>query len=117
MSTDIWTILPWLLAVIGVAAGLYFRVSGKGSEEAFTNTLYTAQNAAREAVAAAEQLWQTGQIPRNADGEKDARFTWALERLQTIFPTLDDDTLEMTIEAAVFWLKSAFAAKTTETGQ
>lgn len=105
---DVWEILPWLLAVIGVGAGMYFKFSG-GSESEYWAVMAGAQDAARQAVSAAEQLWRTGQIPENASGEKDARFEWALERLQTLFPDLDEDTLEMTIEAAVFWLKSAFA--------
>ena len=109
MELNFWTILPWLLAAVGVAGGVYFKASGKGEESDYFGTLGDAQNAAREAVAAAEQLWRTGQIPETATGEKDPRFEWALDRLQALFPDLDENTLEMTIEASVFWLKSAFA--------
>lgn len=100
---DIMQIVGWILAIVGVGAAVYFRLTGQDKNGEFFNTLFAAQSAAREAVAAAEQLWQSGQI------EKDARFDFVFAQLKKLFPTLNGDTLEMTIEAAVYWLKQAAA--------
>ena len=61
--------------------------------------------AAREAVQAAEQLWNTGQIPHTPEGGKDPRFLKAFDVIQKQFPDLDDAVLESSLEGAVFWLK------------
>lgn len=58
-----------------------------------------AAGAAKQWVLAAEQLWVTGKL------EKDARFEYVLDKLQDIYPGIDEDTLTGSIEAAVRWAK------------
>jgi hypothetical protein len=53
---------------------------------------------AHTAVMAAEQLWRTGALP------KDARLDYVLDLVQTQFG-VDKETARMTAEAAVYWLK------------
>lgn len=102
---DAVELVGWILAVVAAGIAVYFRLTGKSeSDQLLLEKFYRYQSTAREAVAAAEQLWRTGQIPE-ADGVKDPRFVWAAERLEALFPQLSDEALEMTIEAAVFWLK------------
>lgn len=58
-----------------------------------------ALDAAPSVVAAVEQLWRTGEIP------KDARLDEAMRRLGEWFPDLTDQQLRTAIEAGVFVLK------------
>ena len=111
---DTIEIVGWVLAVVGVAAAVYFRVTGKASEGDFLSDVYKQQEIVREAVAAAEQLWLTGQIPETAAGGKDPRFVWAFDRVQEILPDISDAQLEMLIEAAVFWAKRGVGKLATE---
>jgi cbb3-type cytochrome oxidase subunit 3 len=53
---------------------------------------------ARDAVMAAEQLWQTGKMP------KSGRLDYVLGLVQAQFG-VDRETALMSAEAAVFWLK------------
>lgn len=53
---------------------------------------------ARDAVMAAEQLWQTGKMP------KSGRLDYVLGLVQAQFG-VDRETARMSAEAAVFWLK------------
>lgn len=50
------------------------------------------------AVMAAEQLWQTGALP------KTARLDYVLDLVQKQFG-VDQETARMSAEAAVYWLK------------
>ena len=53
---------------------------------------------AQEWVAAAEQLWKSGQIT------KESRFDYVFEHLRERYPDLNTDIIEAAIEAGVFWL-------------
>lgn len=58
-----------------------------------------ASETAKALVMAAEQLWLTGEL------QKDDRLYYVMERLQTAWPSLDEEQLRATAEAAVYWLK------------
>lgn len=58
-----------------------------------------AANVALDLVQAAEQLWLTGELP------KDDRLRYVLDELEAIFPDLDERQLRATVESAVFWMK------------
>jgi hypothetical protein len=62
-------------------------------------TIIDAAETAEILVAAAEQLWLTGRLP------KTERFNYVMEQLRERFPTIDLDQLEATVESAVYWLK------------
>ena len=62
-------------------------------------TLLEAAETAEILVAAAEQLWLTGRLP------KTERFNYVMEQLRERFPTVDLDQLEATVESAVYWMK------------
>ena len=62
-------------------------------------TIIEAAETAEILVAAAEQLWLTGRLP------KTERFNYVMEKLRERFPTVDLDQLEATVESAVYWLK------------
>lgn len=103
------SVIPWILAIAATAWGVYLKVSGKteGEDAKFFVQLAEAQKVASDAVAAAEQLWQSGQIEK---GERlDAAYAW----LKPYFPNLPKETLVMSIEAAVFWLKQGLGQVTT----
>lgn len=102
---DYLEIVGWVLAAAGVAAAVYFKMAGKTDDDKFFDSLYGKQQVAREAVAAVQQLWQSGQIPEDERGGKNALFLQAGEFVREYYPGLTDAQLEMTIEAAVFWLK------------
>lgn len=105
---DEMLILGLVVAVAAaVMAGLAFWRAGtapgvtsllEAMEEGLTD-IETAAGAAREYVLAAEQLWETGRL------DKDNRLIWVLERLQGAFPSIADETLIDSIEAAVAWMK------------
>lgn len=59
--------------------------------------------AAKQYVAAAEQLWKTERL------DKEGRLGYALDRLVKAFPGIPKSTLIDSIEAAVKWLKIAEA--------
>ena len=92
-----------LVGIIGVAIGFLFMVwRSRGGMPDVNEGIEDVQVAiivAQEMVLAAEQLWETGQIPKNE------RFDYVLEKMEMIFPNLDIDTLEPLIEAAVKWAK------------
>ena len=89
-----------ILLVAGGFLWLLWRARGspvdvfKGAEDLETAIVF-----AREMVLAAEQLWETGQI------RKDARFDYVMEKLEMVFPNIDADALEALLEAAVKWAK------------
>ena len=64
-----------------------------------SSTIIEAAETAEILVAAAEQLWLTGRLP------KTERFNYVMEQLRERFPTVDLDQLEATVESAVYWLK------------
>lgn len=92
-----------LVSILGVAMTFIFLLwRSRGSPEdvltAFKD-IETAIAVAQEMVFAAEQLWETGELPKNE------RFDYVLEKMEMIFPDLDIDTLEPLIEAAVKYAK------------
>jgi hypothetical protein len=101
---ELWDIAGWVLAIAAVGVALYFRFTGRAGGDFYTD-LQKATQAARDAVSAAEQLWTTGQIAA------DERFDWAYAQLNPLFPGLTKEALAMTIEAAVFWLKTSGLAQ------
>jgi hypothetical protein len=100
-TSEILTFATGIVALI-VALIVSVRQGNNISVEAVTETLSdieTAAGAAREWVLAAEQLRKTGVLT------KDERYSYVLRRLQDIYPGIDDDTLQGSIEAAVRWMK------------
>jgi hypothetical protein len=57
-------------------------------------------------VAAAEQLWLTGHLP------KDARYQWVYTQLGDLFPGLNPNQREALIESAVWFMKQGFGRLT-----
>ncbi len=87
---------------------VWLRTRPQNVSEAITS-LQEVSAVAQTAVAAAEQLWTTGQLPR------DARFDYALSLLEAEFPALKREHLIAALEAAVFWLKTGLAARQPST--
>lgn len=92
-------------ALVMAGTGIYIArkpatVSGvlESASKALSD-IETAAGAAKEYVAAAEQLWKTGKI------EKGDRLDWVLDRLSDAFPAIPEKTLRDSVEAAVTWLK------------
>ena len=92
-----------LIGIVAVALGFLVMLwRSRGSpEDVLTGIedIETAIVVAQEMVLAAEQLWETGELPKNE------RFDYVLEKMEMIFPGLDIDTLEPLIEAAVKYAK------------
>lgn len=90
-----------IMAGVGVyIAGKPTNVGGMlESTGAALTGIETAAGAAKEYVAAAEQLWKTGKIA------KGDRLDWVLDRLSDAFPAIPEETLRDSVEAAVTWLK------------
>lgn len=86
-----------------VLAVLWVRTK-PASTEAAAASIVEAADVAQTAVAAAEQLWRTGKLP------KSERFDYALGLLQKEFPGLDPIQLRASVEAGVYWLKMALPA-------
>jgi hypothetical protein len=87
---------------------VWLRTRPQNVSEAISS-LQEVSAVAQTAVAAAEQLWTTGKLPR------DERFTYALDLLETEFPALKREHLIAALEAAVFWLKTGLAARQPST--
>lgn len=100
------------IASVGLTAVLlivvWLRTRPQNVSEAITS-LQEVSAVAQTAVAAAEQLWTTGKLPR------DARFDYALSLLEAEFPALQREHLIAALEAAVFWLKTGLAARQPST--
>ncbi len=93
--------VPWIafgLVVLGMVA-LWLRKPPATAAEALAQ-VQEATEITRQLVAAAEQLWTTGRLPR------DERFDWVATQLASRYPDMDSDQAAATIEAAVYWLKS-----------
>lgn len=92
-----------LIGIVAVVLGFLVMLwRSRGSpEDVLTGIedIETAIVVAQEMVLAAEQLWETGELPKNE------RFDYVLEKMEMIFPGLDIDTLEPLIEAAVKYAK------------
>lgn len=79
----------WIIAAIYLATH-----QGKSPVETRSD-IERAGGAAYRLVLAAEQLKKVGDLPA------DERRAWVLERLQEIYPTIDDATLLTAIESSV----------------
>lgn len=111
---DIGLITMWAVTVLAIvlACVALFKAAKSPNvngvfEELVSSTTGIEQAAAsaREYVLAAQQLWESGRIPRIGSGDVDPRFEWVFERLQRYFPELSEDELEASIEASVRWMK------------
>lgn len=76
-----------------------FWIDFPSDAESASDTIIEAAGRAEILVAAAEQLWLTGRLP------KSERLTYVMQELQKQFPNVDVSKLEATVEAAVYWLK------------
>lgn len=93
--------VPWIAVGLVVAGmiGLWLRKPPATAAEALAQ-VQEATEITRQLVAAAEQLWTTGRLPR------DERFDWVATQLASRYPEMDSEQAAATIEAAVYWLKS-----------
>ena len=101
--------LPWVavgLTVVTLVV-LWVRTRPANADEAMAQ-IREVTEFAQAAVMAAEQLWQTGALP------KTARLDYVLDLVQKQFG-VDQETARMSAEAAVYWLKLA-AARSTGSG-
>lgn len=98
-----------LLAVIAILLLVSWRVGSRASNvgEA-VGQIGEAAILARELVAAAEQLWLTGRLPR------DERLDYVMDKLALYFPDLDRQQVYPLVEAAVYWLKRATQQEPTD---
>lgn len=99
------TMVYVVIGVVVFMGGLFLlaqrRSIAPGSDD--LGDVQAALRVAQEAVMAAEQLWLTGRL------QKDARFEYVAELMRRYFPSLSDDLVAMMIEAAVMELKSLMA--------
>lgn len=104
---DIGTIVLALVGLAGVAlagVGIYTLrkpVGVSGALQAIGQGLTQIEQAAivaKDAVAAAEQIW-AGQTEAGLQ-----KFEWARSLIESFVPGLTDEAYRMTIEAAVYWL-------------
>lgn len=89
------------LVIIGIVFGVWVVIAivmavrqGKSPLETRSD-IERAAGAAYRLVLAADQLKKIGDLPA------DERRAWVLERLQNIYPTIDDATLLTTIESVI----------------
>lgn len=98
-----------ILVAVAIVAWTWYRGEGNtGSVTGMAGDFLLASTHAQDVVAAAEQLWLTGQIP--ADG----RLDYAMNRLHELFPGLSDTQLRTVVEAAVYFAKSGLAQVSNE---
>ena len=102
--------LPWVavgLTVVTLVV-LWVRTRPANADEAMAQ-IREVTEFAQAAVMAAEQLWQTGALP------KTARLDYVLDLVQKQFG-VDTETARMSAEAAVYWLKFVAARSVPSTG-
>ena len=102
--------LPWVavgLTVVTLVV-LWVRTRPANAGEAMAQ-IREVTEFAQAAVMAAEQLWQTGALP------KTARLDYVLDLVQKQFG-VDKETARMSAEAAVYWLKFVAARSVPSTG-
>lgn len=98
-------IMAYVTAAVAalILAVVWLRRKPSGAEQAHSDAV-DAAGLAHTVVMAAEQLWRTGRLPA------DERFAYAMSVLAAQFPSLDTDVLRATIEAGVYWMRSAQSA-------
>ena len=97
----------FVIIVAGIVAAVAVLLMAWYQKKRFDAALFISQfdemrmaaEMARDFVLAAEQLWETGQIP------KEDRYEVVWLQMQKWFPNIDEDTLEVLIESAVKGLK------------
>lgn len=95
-----WGVVSILSIAIGgiIAAGILIaRGAGAAQVVERLTDVERAARAAREIVAAVEQLYQTGNLTA------DERLDYAADKLTEVFPQLSPDLIRLAIEAAVHW--------------
>lgn len=107
MSYGEWIVLA-VAVLTGVLVVVFWVRTRPATAEQAAASIRDASAVAQTAVAAAQQLWQTGKLP------KDRRFDYALGLLQKEFPNLDPVQLRASVEAGVYWLKLAMPAGTQQ---
>lgn len=92
-------IMAWVTAglTLVLLAVVWWRTKPASAGEAAAQ-IREMSDFARDAVMAAEQLWQTGRLP------KSGRLDYVLDLVQAQFG-VDRETARMSAEAGVFWLK------------
>jgi hypothetical protein len=99
MDTQYLTWITLALTVI-VGAFAWFRTR-PASVASVVDLVSDAAYTARTLVAAAEQLASTGKLRTNDD-----KLNYVMAELARLYPALDTEQLRITIEAAVYWLKT-----------
>lgn len=94
-----------LTAGIAVLGWLYVRARG-GSVSDVPGGLADIGEEVRRWVEAAEQLYNSGQLPQG-DEPGATKAAWVMENLRERFPGLSEVVLKAAIEQAVFWLKQS----------
>lgn len=95
-----WTVLV-LVIVAAVFAYLWWRARTTGATADPLAMLAQANVIARDIVAAAEQLYRSGKLPR------ESRYDWAANELKRVAPGLAQEQVIAAVEAGVYWLKQA----------
>jgi hypothetical protein len=99
-SADFARLIPWITLALVVILLAIVWVRGKPATVASAaGDIQSAAETAKTLVMAAEQLWLTGSLP------KDARLDFVLEQLQEQYPWLSADQARTSAEAGVYWLK------------
>lgn len=105
--------LSWMdiALTVGVAVlgWLYVRARG-GSVSDIPGGLSGITEEVRLWVEAAEQLYDSGQIPQGTDPGA-AKFDWVMENLKQVLPSVSEALLDAAIEQCVFWLKKSSLGK------
>ena len=100
LASILVAVIAFIIAIYTfIRQGQTISIEGVADVAGALTDLQDAVAEARELVLAAEQLYQTGRLP------KDKRFTWVYNRLKANLPDLSEDTLATAVEAAVAWLK------------
>jgi hypothetical protein len=103
---DFGQLIPWItvsIVIVGLIA-VWMRKPPTTGADALAQ-VQEATEITRQLVAAAEQLWTTGRLPR------DDRFDWVTTKLAARYPDMDSEQAAATIEAAVYWLKNGLPKK------
>lgn len=100
----------WWLVILALVAGatlawLVWRRGAPRSPSEAAKQFRQAMDTASVLTAAAEQLWRTGELPR------DGRLDYVMEELRSLYPGLDEGQLRALVEAAVFLWKVGLARR------
>lgn len=109
----------WLMIGLGIVLALLVAVmiwvkrdGGDGLELPDLRRMRAALEIAVELVAAAEQLWLSGQMENAED-----RYGWVHRQLEELFPDLEPDMIKATIESAVYWIRQGVKRLTVVEGE